>query len=60
MITYAGQDDLERVKTAGSGRVDITVGSALDIFGGKLPYGEVLAWHNQQQSSPRAADLVAT
>ncbi|EIE20230.1 phosphoribosylformimino-5-aminoimidazole carboxamide ribonucleotide isomerase [Coccomyxa subellipsoidea C-169] len=62
-VTYAGGvrslDDLERVKTAGSGRVDITVGSALDIFGGKLPYGEVLAWHKQQQSSPQGADRVA-
>jgi phosphoribosylformimino-5-aminoimidazole carboxamide ribotide isomerase len=41
---------MERVKTAGRGRVDITVGSALDIFGGKLPYSEVLAWHRAQQS----------
>lgn len=53
------QDDLERVKTAGKGQVDITVGSALDIFGGKLPYSEVLAWHNQQQHGPAPVDLVA-
>lgn len=39
---------MERVKTAGRGRVDITVGSALDIFGGKLPFAEVLAWHRAQ------------
>ncbi|KAK9903938.1 hypothetical protein WJX75_000924 [Coccomyxa subellipsoidea] len=61
-VTYAGGvrslDDLERVKKAGNGRVDITVGSALDIFGGILPYGEVLAWHNQQKS-PMPAELVA-
>ena len=43
------QEDLERVKVAGSGRVDITVGSALDIFGGKLPFAEVLAWHRHQE-----------
>ncbi len=43
------QDDLERVRVAGKGRVDITVGSALDIFGGKLPYTDVAAWHKQQQ-----------
>lgn len=52
------QDDLEHVKKAGNGLVDITVGSALDIFGGILPYGEVLAWHNQQKS-PMPAELVA-
>jgi hypothetical protein len=50
------QEDLERVRVAGRGRVDITVGSALDIFGGKLPYDEVVAWHKrQQQQQPGAA-----
>lgn len=48
---FAFQDDLERVKIAGNGRVDITVGSALDIFGGKLPYAEVLAWHRHQEQA---------
>ncbi|KAK2655276.1 hypothetical protein Ddye_008328 [Dipteronia dyeriana] len=37
--------DLEKIKVAGMGRVDATVGSALDIFGGNLPYKDVLAWH---------------
>lgn len=40
--------DLERIKTAGSGRVDVTVGSALDIFGGSLPYKDVVDWHKNQ------------
>ncbi|CAN1277338.1 1-(5-phosphoribosyl)-5-[(5-phosphoribosylamino)methylideneamino] imidazole-4-carboxamide isomerase, chloroplastic [Linum perenne] len=44
-------EDLERIKTAGKGRVDVTVGSALDIFGGDLPYGDVVAWHSQQEAS---------
>lgn len=45
------QEDLERVAAAGRGRVDITVGSALDIFGGKLPYADVVAWHKAQQQA---------
>ncbi|KAK1563872.1 hypothetical protein Q3G72_034261 [Acer saccharum] len=48
-VTYAGgvttMADLEKIKVAGMGRVDVTVGSALDIFGGNLPYKDVLAWH---------------
>jgi phosphoribosylformimino-5-aminoimidazole carboxamide ribotide isomerase len=52
-VTYAGGartlDDLELVRRAGNGRVDVTVGSALDVFGGKLPYDEVVAWHRAQQ-----------
>ncbi|CAN6438890.1 unnamed protein product [Victoria cruziana] len=51
-VTYAGgvttMSDLERIKTAGSGRVDVTVGSALDIFGGSLPYKDVVDWHKNQ------------
>lgn len=52
-VTYAGGartlEDLRRVAAAGGGRVDITVGSALDIFGGELAYADVVAWHRQQQ-----------
>ena len=48
-VTYAGGAaslaDLREVAAAGAGRVDVTVGSALDIFGGTLPYADVLAWH---------------
>lgn len=51
-VTYAGGastlEDLERVKRLGKGRVDITVGSALDIFGGNLPYKTVVQWHRDQ------------
>lgn len=42
--------DLEKIKTAGKGRVDVTVGSALNIFGGNLPYKDVVTWHSQQES----------
>jgi len=48
-VTYAGGasslEDLDRVASKGQGRVDITVGSALDIFGGTLKYDDVVAWH---------------
>jgi phosphoribosylformimino-5-aminoimidazole carboxamide ribotide isomerase len=46
--TYAGGvrdlKDLELVQKAGKGRLDVTIGSALDTFGGKLPYKEALAY----------------
>ncbi|XP_061947059.1 1-(5-phosphoribosyl)-5-[(5-phosphoribosylamino)methylideneamino] imidazole-4-carboxamide isomerase, chloroplastic-like [Populus nigra] len=54
-VTYAGgvtiMIDLERIKVAGDGCVDLTVGSALDIFGGNLPYKDVVAWHTQQETA---------
>ena len=47
--TYAGGlrsiEDLDLVKRLGQGRVDATVGSALDVFGGDVPYRDVVAWH---------------
>ncbi|KAL9267234.1 hypothetical protein AKJ16_DCAP18315 [Drosera capensis] len=52
-VTYAGgvtvMEDLEKIKHAGLGRVDVTVGSALDILGGNLAYKDVVAWHTQQE-----------
>lgn len=48
--TYAGGarsiSDFELVKKLGQGKLDLTIGSALDIFGGSLPYREVVAWSN--------------
>ncbi len=53
--TYAGGartlEDLELVNRLGRGKIDLTVGSALDIFGGQLSYDTVVAWqqrHNQE------------
>ncbi len=47
-VTYAGGvkelADFDRVNTLGKGRVDLTIGSALDIFGGRVPYKDVVAW----------------
>lgn len=62
-ITYAGGvrslEDLERIRTLGGGRVDATIGSALDIFGGPLPYAKVLEWHRQQQPAAEAEEKKA-
>ena len=44
------QDDLDLVRDAGRGNINVTVGSALDIFGGDMPYSEVLQWHRSQQA----------
>lgn len=45
-VTYAGGiatiEDIEAVRTAGKNRIHITIGSALDIFGGSLNYEEVV------------------
>ncbi len=45
-VTYAGgvrgAEDIEKIRTFGKGRVNVTVGSALDIFGGKLSIEEVM------------------
>jgi len=49
-VTYAGGasrfSDLDLVKKLGKNRVDLTIGSALDIFGGTIPYSDVVAWHH--------------
>ncbi|KAL9235095.1 hypothetical protein vseg_009890 [Gypsophila vaccaria] len=59
--TYAGGvtvfEDLEKIKVAGKERVDVTVGSALDIFGGSLAYSDVVDWHLQQMSLTANASL---
>jgi phosphoribosylformimino-5-aminoimidazole carboxamide ribotide isomerase len=50
--TYAGGvrsiADMELVKALGKGKVDLTIGSALDCFGGALSYDEVVAWHKKE------------
>ena len=41
-VTYAGgigcMTDIEHFRAASGGKLDFTVGSALDLFGGKIPY----------------------
>ncbi len=49
-VTYAGGanslSDLERVTQLGQGKIDLTIGSALDIFGGRgVRYAEAVAFN---------------
>lgn len=50
--TYAGGvadfGDLDNLRERGLGKVDVSIGSALDIFGGSMPYREVLDRIGQQ------------
>jgi len=50
--TYAGGvrsiSDLELAKVLGKGKIDLTIGSALDIFGGNLEYRKVITWFKNQ------------
>ncbi len=45
-VTYAGGvaclEDIKKLKLAGKDKIDVTVGSALSIFGGNLEIGEIL------------------
>ena len=47
-VTYAGgihtYEDLEQLRNLGKGKVDFTIGSALDLFGGKLEFEKVVAF----------------
>eukprot|EP00545_Synedropsis_sp_CCMP1620_P003421 CAMPEP_0119014362 /NCGR_PEP_ID=MMETSP1176-20130426/9598_1 /TAXON_ID=265551 /ORGANISM="Synedropsis recta cf, Strain CCMP1620" /LENGTH=268 /DNA_ID=CAMNT_0006967521 /DNA_START=142 /DNA_END=945 /DNA_ORIENTATION=+ len=53
-VTYAGgvrsEEDMDRVLALGNGKVDLTIGSALDCFGGDLKYDDVVAWHKKQNA----------
>jgi phosphoribosylformimino-5-aminoimidazole carboxamide ribotide isomerase len=57
--TYAGGgrtiDDLDRIESLSNGRLDLTFGSALDIFGGnRVHYRACVAWNrNRSGDSPK-------
>ena len=44
-VTYAGGvrdfDDLALLRELGSDRLNVTIGSALDLFGGSMPFQKV-------------------
>lgn len=50
-ITYAGGvgsfEDLRQLKELGQNRLDVTIGSALDLFGGNMVFEEVLNYIEQ-------------
>ena len=55
-VTYAGGgkslEDLELVKRLSNGRVDLTIGSALDIFGGSgVKLEECVEWNRGQEAA---------
>lgn len=51
-ITYAGGvgsfRDLKQLKKLGRGRLDVTIGSALDIFGGTMEYEKVIDYMKKE------------
>src|SRR5207248_506933 len=52
-ITYAGGakslEELEKVSRLGGGKIDLTIGSALDIFGGTaVRYADAVAFNQSQ------------
>lgn len=53
---YAGGvrsfDDLEKLNQAGNGKIDVTIGSALDLFGGPLPYRKVVDYCKNSGQKP--------
>ena len=55
-VTYAGGanslQDLEEVTRLGQGKIDLTIGSALDIFGGTgVRYADAVAFNRRQASA---------
>lgn len=49
--TYAGGasslEDIHKLKVLGNDKLDLTIGSALDIYGGKLQYKDILKYFNR-------------
>lgn len=55
-LTYAGGvssfTDLDKLALLGKGYVDVTIGSALDLFGGNMPYAKVLDALREKEAQP--------
>lgn len=56
-VTYAGGVrsllDMDMAKEKGRGLVDVTIGSALDIFGGTLKYEDAVKWQRSEELALR-------
>ena len=57
-VTYAGGgrslEDLELVKELSGGKVDLTIGSALDVFGGRgVTFQEAVEWNKKQEAEEK-------
>lgn len=54
-ITYAGGvrniSDLEKIYELGKGRIHVTIGSALDLFGGELSFEQVITYCKKKNRS---------
>ena len=62
--TYAGgarsHADLEEVTRVGGGRLDLTIGSALDIFGGSgVRYEDCVAFNRQHAAAPARKTILS-
>ena len=59
--TYAGgvhsYEDLEKLKLLGRNRVDVTIGSALDLFGGRMSFETVVLLSQQKPDDTIEIDL---
>ena len=57
-VTYAGgvhrYEDIDLLKELGKGRIHVTIGSALDLFGGNLAFQEIL--NRMKKSDAPASD----
>lgn len=48
-ITYAGgvssMQDVEQIQKVGGNKIHVSIGSSLDLFGGHIPYKDVILWN---------------
>ncbi|MES2997192.1 MAG: phosphoribosylformimino-5-aminoimidazole carboxamide ribotide isomerase [Verrucomicrobiota bacterium] len=54
-VTYAGgaagMEDLHLIEDIGQGKVDVTIGSALDLFGGSgFQYKDLVSWNHRKRN----------